>query len=62
MEIPRLGFQSELPAKATAMATLDLSGICDLHCSSRQHGFLNPLSKVKDRTRIFMDTSRDCYC
>ena len=33
---------------ATAMATLDLSHICDLHCSLGQHHILNPLSKDRD--------------
>ena len=38
MEVPRLGVESELhlPAYATAMATQDLSRVCDLHHSSRQ--------------------------
>ena len=37
MEVPRLGVETELqlPAYATATATLDLSLICDLHHSSR---------------------------
>ena len=38
MEVPRLGVESELQllAYATATAILDLSCICDLHCSLRQ--------------------------
>ena len=38
METPRLGVKSELqlPAYITATATPDLSGICNLHHSSRQ--------------------------
>ena len=38
MEVPRLGVESELqpPAYARAIATLDLSRICNLHHSSRQ--------------------------
>ena len=37
VEIPRLGFESELqlPAYTTATAMPDPSPICDLHCSSR---------------------------
>ena len=52
VEVPRLGVESELqpPAYATATATRDLSCICDLHHSSRQHGILNLLSKARDRT------------
>lgn len=35
----------------------DLSCICGLRCSSRQHQNLNPLSKTRNRTCILMDTS-----
>ena len=53
MEVPRLGVQSELQLLActTATATQDLSHICDLHHSSRQHGILNPLSRAGDLHR-----------
>ena len=63
MEVPGLGVQSELqlPAYATATATPDLSCVCDLHHSSRQHQIVNPLIEAKDGTRILMDTSRVCY-
>ena len=59
MEVPRLGFESELqlPAYATATAMQDPSRICNLHHSSWQHLIPNPLSKARDQTRIFMDTS-----
>ena len=42
--------ESELqwPAYATATAMLDLSHICDLHCSSRQYQILSPLSEARD--------------
>ena len=40
----------------------DLSSICDLHHSSRQHQILNPLSKARDQTRILLDISWVCYC
>ena len=52
MEIPRLGVYSELqlPAYATATATLDPSHICELHHSSRQCRILNPPSEARDQT------------
>ena len=60
LEVPRLGVESELqlPAYARATATPDLSHVCDLHHSSRQHQILNPLNGAQDGTCIFMDTSR----
>ena len=59
MEVPRLGVESELQpvAYATATATRDLSHVCDLHHSSQQRRILNPLSDVRDRTRVLMDPS-----
>ena len=58
MEVPELGVESELqlPAYAIAMAVLDLSLICDLHCSLQQHWILKPLSKARDWTCLLMDT------
>ena len=49
MEIPRLGFESELQmlAYTTATATPDLSHICNLHPSSQQC-ILNSLSEARD--------------
>ena len=61
MEVPRLEVKSELQPLASATAMLDLSSICDLHCRSRQHEILNPLSGARDWTRILMDTSRVRY-
>ena len=60
MEVPRLGVEMELQllAYTTAMATLDLSHICNLRLSLRQHHILNPLSKVRDQTSFLMDTSQ----
>ena len=60
MEVPRLGVKSEprLLAYATAMAIPDLSCICDLRCSLWQCWILNPLSKARDQTIIFTDTSQ----
>ena len=59
MEVPRLGIQPEiqLPANTTATATQDLSHVCDLYHSSRQHQSLNPLNKARDRTLVLVDTS-----
>ena len=60
MEVPRLGVELELqlPAYITATATMDPSWVCDLHRSSWQPWILNPLSKARDQTRIFVDTSQ----
>ena len=58
MEGPRLGVESELlSAYAITTATTDPSCICNLHHSSGQNQILNPLSKAKDQTCIFKDTS-----
>ena len=50
MVVSRSGVELELPllASATAIATSDLSLICDLHHSSQQRWILNPLSKAMD--------------
>ena len=40
----------------------DLSSICDLHHSSRQHRIPNPLSEARDRTHDLMDTSWIRFC
>ena len=62
MEVPRLGVESELQplAYTTAKATWDPSCIFALHYSSQRCWILNPLSKAKDQTCIFMDTSQVC--
>ena len=59
MEIPRLVVQSELQllAYATVTAMPDPSHSGELHHSPQQHRILNPLSKVRDQTHIFMDAS-----
>ena len=59
MEVSTLGGESEqqLLAYATAMATPDLSRTWDVHHCLQQCQILIPLSKVRDRTRILMDTS-----
>ena len=61
MEFIRLGVESELQlqAYAPAIATLDLSRICDLRQSLQQLWILNPLSKAGDRTHILMDSVSD---
>ena len=60
MEVPRPRMESDLqlPAYATATAMWDLSHVFDLHCSSRQHQILNPLSVARDQTCILMDASQ----
>ena len=60
MEVPRLGVEAELqlPAYATAIAMQHPSLVCDLHHSSQQRGFPNPLMEARDRTGILMDPSQ----
>ena len=50
MDISRLGVELDLQllTYVTATATLDLSHICNLHCSLQQCQILNPLSKARD--------------
>ena len=64
MQVPWLGFESELqlPASITATTMLDLSCVCDLYHSSGQHQIHDPVSESRDRTRTFMDTSWICFC
>ena len=59
MKVPRLGVKLQLwlQAHATAIATPDLSCICNLRCSLRQHWILNSLSESRDGTYILMETS-----
>ena len=59
LEVPRLGVELELqlPPCALAIATWDLSRICDLHPSSWHRWTLNPLSEAGDPTHMVMDTS-----
>ena len=60
MEVPRLGFESELqlPAYATATATQDPSHICNLHYSSWQWQIPDPLSEARNWTHIFLATNK----
>ena len=46
----------------TATTTWDLSCTCDLHHSSWWCWILNPLSKARDQTLVFMGSSRARYC
>ena len=54
MDVPRLGTELELQllAYVTAIATGDLSLICNLYYRSRKHQILNPLSKTRDQTCV----------
>ena len=60
VKVPRLGVELEvqLLVYTTATATVDPSSVCDLHHSSWQPGILNLLSKARNWTLIFKDTSR----
>ena len=63
MEVLGLGVESELqlPAYITATTMQDLSRVCDLHHSSRQHWILYPLSKARDQTWVLLDSSQVHY-
>ena len=58
MDIPRLRVELELqpPAYTTATATPDPRHSSDLHRSSRQRRFLNPLSEARDQTHLLTET------
>ena len=64
LEVPRPGVESELQllAYTTVTAMQDLSHVCDLHHSSRQHWILNLLSEARDQTQALRDLSRVRYC
>ena len=47
----------KLPAYTSATATRDLSLSCNLHHGSKQLWILNPLSKIRNRAHVLMDTS-----
>ena len=59
MEVPRLRAESELQLQAhtTATRTPEPRHICDPCHSLRQRQILNPLSKARDQTGIFTETS-----
>ena len=57
MEVPKLGVKL-----AYTTETRDPNHTCDLHHSSWQHWFLNPLSEAGNPTCILMDASQICFC
>ena len=59
MGVSELGVESELQVQAYAifMATPDLRRLWELHCSLQQHRILDALSKARDLTCIFMETT-----
>ena len=61
--VPRLGvdLERQLSACTTATVTWDLSHVCHLHHSSRQHQILNPLRDARDKTHNLMVTSQICH-
>ena len=58
MEVPGLGFESELQLQVytIAMAILDPCLLCKVCNSLQQCWILNPLSEARDQTHILMDT------
>ena len=58
MEVPGLGVESELQLLiyTTVTAMPDLSHVCNLLRSLRQHGIFNPLSEARDWTHNLPDT------
>ena len=60
MEVPWLGFKSELqlPAYTTATATQDPSRVCNLYHRSWQRQIHNPLSEARDQTHHLMAPSQ----
>ena len=63
MEVPRIRVESELqlPAYPIATAMPNIGRICNLYHISLQCWIFNPLSKARDQTCIFMDTSQICF-
>jgi len=59
-EVPRLVVELELqlPAYTTATTTWDPSHVCKLHHSSQHHQIPDTLSKARDQTHVFTDTSQ----
>ena len=64
MEVQGLGIKSglQLPTYTTATATWDQAASSTCTTAHSNTGFLNLLSKARDRTFILMDTSRVHYC
>ena len=55
-------WELQLVAYTTATAMQDPSRICNLHHSSWQHCILNPLSKARDWTCVFLDATQIHFC
>ena len=60
MEVPRLGFESELQLLACTTAMPNSSHICNLHRSSQQRQILNPLNEARKWSCVLLDTSWVC--
>ena len=58
MEVPRLEVELELQLPVYITKTQDLSLVCDLHHSAKQHQVPGPLKEARDPTRILMDSCR----
>ena len=54
----RISYRGWPTPGVTATAMPGQIRVCNLHSSSQQHQILNPLSKARDGTCIFMDPSR----
>ena len=59
---PRVRLDLQVLAYTTAIAIQGPSHVWDLHRSSWQHQISDPLSEVRDQTRILMDPSQICFC
>ena len=56
------GSQARGRSGATAIATSDLSHVCNLHHNSQQRWILNPLIEARDQTCNLMVASRIRFC
>ena len=61
VEIPRLGIELELQLLAFATDTEMWDRAASATYTTRQCCILNPLSKARNQTCIFMDTGWVCY-
>ena len=57
IEVSRPGVELELKLPTYAIATRDLSRVCNLRHGSQPRWILNPWSKARDQTCLLMDTS-----
>ena len=53
--VPELGVELELLLQANATATVNLSCICDLHCTLQQCWILKPLHEARDLICILLN-------